>query len=87
MAWSARAAWFALRRHVDLVFCGHIHAAPLAAAIATFKRVPLWVQAHGIEAWQPHGRLVRRALETSALVTSVSRYTRTHLLEWADIPP
>jgi phosphatidylinositol alpha-1,6-mannosyltransferase len=46
-------------------------------------RVPLWLQLHGIEAWNSPGRMVRLAAERAHLVTAVSRYTRRRFLEWA----
>src|SRR5262245_52131257 len=86
-AWSARTFAAAARRRVDIVFCGHLNAVPLAAAIAALRRVPLWVQVHGIEAWQPRGALYRRSLAAAALVTSVSRHTRSRLLAWTELVP
>jgi phosphatidylinositol alpha-1,6-mannosyltransferase len=87
IAWSARAAALAARQRFDVVFCGHLNAVPLAAAIAGLRRVPLWLQVHGIEAWQPRGTLHCRGLATAALITSVSRYTRGRLLAWANVAP
>ena len=86
-SWSARALVLAARQRIDAVFCGHLNAVPLAAAISRARRVPLWVQVHGIEAWQPRGALYRRGLAAAALITSVSRHTRSRLLTWADVPP
>jgi phosphatidyl-myo-inositol dimannoside synthase len=86
-SWCARAMALATRQRFDAVFCGHLNAVPVAATIAALRRVPLWVQVHGIEAWQPRGSLHRRGLATAALITSVSRYTRNRLLAWADVPP
>ena len=71
----------------DIVFCGHLHLAPLAALIARFARAPLWLQVHGIEAWPRPSALRRRAVAQAALVTAVSRHTRARFLEWADVPP
>jgi phosphatidylinositol alpha-1,6-mannosyltransferase len=87
IAWSARGLALAAQRGVDAVFCGHLNAAPLAAAIAGLRRAPLWVQVHGVDAWERRGVAHRRALRSAALVTSVSRYTRSRLLEWAELPP
>ena len=61
--------------------------APLAAVIAKLVGAPLWVQVHGVDAWQELSALHRRSVETAALVTSVSRYTRRRLLEWVGIDP
>jgi phosphatidylinositol alpha-1,6-mannosyltransferase len=75
------------RTSFDVVFCGHLHMTPLAILISeTFKK-PMWLQLHGIEAWETPGRLVRAAAERSALVTAVSRYTRQKFLGWANLPP
>jgi phosphatidylinositol alpha-1,6-mannosyltransferase len=60
---------------------------PLAAWLAKLVGARLWVQVHGIEAWRELSFLHRRAVETAALVTSVSRYTRWRLLEWVGIDP
>src|ERR1044072_8451269 len=38
LAYTVMAFAFAFTRRVDLVFCGHLYMAPLAAAIAKFKR-------------------------------------------------
>lgn len=85
--WAARALASAARQKFDLVFCGHLNTVVLAAAIAKARHIPLWVQAHGIEAWEPRGRAVRAGLEAATIVTSVSRYTRRRLLAWSDISP
>jgi phosphatidyl-myo-inositol dimannoside synthase len=71
----------------DVLFCGHLYAAPLAVALARLAAKPLWLQVHGIEAWQAPGLAVRYAVERAQLVTAVSRYTRMRLLEWANIEP
>ena len=86
-SWSVRALALGARQRFDVVLCGHLNAVPLAAAIAGFRRVPLWVQVHGIEAWQRRGAAYRRGLATATLITSVSRYTRARLLRWADVAP
>jgi len=83
------AALQAARAHpaIDVVFCGHLFMAPLAATIGKLLRAPLWVQVHGVEAWDELSSLYRRPVETAALITSVSRYTRRRLLEWVGIDP
>jgi phosphatidylinositol alpha-1,6-mannosyltransferase len=71
----------------DLVFCGHLFMAPLGAAIAKVLRIPMWLQLHGVDAWDTPGALVRLGAAQSTLVTAVSRYTRQRFLEWANLPP
>jgi phosphatidylinositol alpha-1,6-mannosyltransferase len=77
----------ALRRRVDIVFCGHLHMAPLAALIARLKRAKLVMQTHGIEAWRRPSRLCRAAVEAADVVLCVSRFTRARVLDWAAIVP
>ena len=76
-----------LYRPVNVVFCGHLFMAPLAAAVARLFGARLWIQVYGIEAWQELSGLHRRALNMANLVTSVSRYTRHRLLAWTEIDP
>ncbi|MGH8443581.1 MAG: glycosyltransferase family 4 protein [Nevskiaceae bacterium] len=85
--YAALALWQVLASKHDLVLCGHLHLAPLAATAAAIRRAPLWVQLHGIEAWQRPGPLRARAVERATLVTAVSRYTRRRFLEWAALEP
>jgi len=77
----------AIKQRPDVVFCGHFHLAPLAAAIARLTHARLIVQTHGIEVWPAPSRLRRLAVELADLVLSVSRHTRAAVLAWADIPP
>src|SRR5215813_1095195 len=88
LAYSVTTLWTAIKHQpIDLVFCGHLRMAPLAAVIARVLKVPLWVQVHGIEAWRELSALQRRSVETATIVTSVSRYTRRRLLERVGIDP
>jgi phosphatidyl-myo-inositol dimannoside synthase len=87
LIWMGRAGLLAARQRFDLVFCGHLNAVPLAAIIAKLTRARLWVQVHGIEAWQERGSHIRMGLQAATVVTSVSRYTRNRLLEWSEIAP
>jgi phosphatidylinositol alpha-1,6-mannosyltransferase len=87
LAYSFAALALARRERPDIVFCGHAFMAPLAAVIAKVLKARLWVQVHGIDAWQELPALWRRSLETAMLITSVSRHTRRRLLEWLGIDP
>src|SRR5262249_40213310 len=88
LAYLVAALWTAIAyRPIDLVFCGHLFMAPLAAVIARVLRVPLWIQVHGIEAWRERSALQRRSVESATIITSVSRYTRRRLLQWIGIDP
>jgi phosphatidylinositol alpha-1,6-mannosyltransferase len=76
-----------LRKPFGLIFCGHVYMAPLAQLISAVTGAPVWIQAHGIDAWTPLSRLHRQAIEAAALVTSSSRHTRNRLFEWTDLDP
>jgi phosphatidylinositol alpha-1,6-mannosyltransferase len=87
IAYSVAAVRTAFFRTVDVVFCGHLFMAPLAALIARLKGAKLIIQAHGIEAWPRPSRIQRTAMERADLVLCVSRYTRAAVLSWAAIAP
>jgi phosphatidyl-myo-inositol dimannoside synthase len=83
------AAFLAAQAHrpINVVFCGHIFLAPVAAAIAKMFGARLWVQVHGVDAWNELPWLYRRSIESADLILSVSRYTKGRLLEWLGIDP
>lgn len=86
-AYSVAALRAAMLQNVDVVFCGHLFMAPLAALVAWLKDAKLIVQTHGIEAWRRPSRMQRAALERANLVLCVSRHTRAAVLSWAAIAP
>jgi phosphatidylinositol alpha-1,6-mannosyltransferase len=85
--YALAALFAALVRRVDVVFCGHLHLAPLAAVVARSTGARLVVQLHGIEAWERPTLPQRAAVEVADLVLCVSRYTRGRVLSWASMPP
>jgi phosphatidylinositol alpha-1,6-mannosyltransferase len=89
IVYSLSALWTAITHQpIDLVFCGHVRMAPLAAGIARVLNVPLWLQVHGIEIfWRALSALERRAVESATIVTAVSRHTRRRLLQRVGIEP
>ncbi len=87
LAWSLRALRLAIKEKPDIIFCGHIYAAPLAAALARVTSAKLWLQVHGVEAWERPNRHIIDAAARANLITAVSRYTRWRLLGWSDINP
>ena len=87
IAYSVAALRTAFFQTVDVVFCGHLFMAPLAALIARLKGAKLIIQVHGIEAWPRPSRIQRTAMERADLVLCVSRHTRAAVLSWAAIAP
>lgn len=85
--YSLAALRTALTRRFGIVFCGHLHMAPLAALIARLTGAKLVVQMHGIEAWPRPSGSVRAATESADLILCVSRHTRSKVLEWAILAP
>jgi phosphatidylinositol alpha-1,6-mannosyltransferase len=87
LAYVLMALVAACTRRIDVVFCGHLYMASVAALVARVKGAKLVVQTHGIEAWPRPSRLQRAALEAADLVLCVSRHTRAAVLNWATIAP
>ena len=87
LTYSVIALIRAFCQRTDVVFCGHLHMAPLAWLIARLKGAKLVVQMHGIEAWARPSRLRRASTEAADLVLCVSRYTRACVIGWAAIAP
>jgi phosphatidylinositol alpha-1,6-mannosyltransferase len=87
VAYSLAAVRTTFSRRFDVVFCGHLFMAPLAALIARVKGAKLIIQTHGIETWSRPSRAQRAALEVADLVLCVSRHTRAAVLSWAAIAP
>ena len=82
---ALRSAWDGSR--TNMVICGHLNLLPLAWLVSAFKRCPIVVITHGIEAWTPHrSPLVRALLPRVNRVVSVSRYTAQKLASWSRIP-
>jgi phosphatidyl-myo-inositol dimannoside synthase len=83
------AALAAARAHrpIHVVFCGHVFMTPLAIVIAKLFHARLWIQVHGVDAWQELSGVYRRSIEAATLITSVSRDTRRRLLQWNGIDP
>ena len=84
------AAYRALRSSApfDVIFCGHLFMAPLAAMLARLSGARLWLQVHGADAWQKPHRWVGWGAQQADLVTSVSRYTRARMIRnwWQSDP-
>ena len=79
--------WRAVKYKPDLIFCGHLNFLPLAWLISKLVNVPIWLQLHGIDAWERPNDLTARLAEKVNLVTCVSRYTRRKFLSWSNIYP
>lgn len=75
----------AFRMKPDIVYCNHLHIAPLAQVIANLFSAKLVVHVHGIEVWSKLSRRRRLALEASDCVLCVSRHTRAAVMKQCDI--
>jgi phosphatidyl-myo-inositol dimannoside synthase len=72
---------------VDVIYCGHINMMPVAVLLARLSGASLWLQIHGIDAWEQPSRLIQWSVSQADLVTAVSRYTRRRFLSWASVAP
>jgi phosphatidylinositol alpha-1,6-mannosyltransferase len=87
-AFSLAALRIALTRGpFDVIFCGHIYHAPLAAALCRLTGARLWLQTHGVDSWERPPPLLRACVEHATLVTTVSRYTRDRMAQWSRLAP
>ena len=87
LGYALTALWLACRCRPQVIFCGHLHMAVLAAALARLTNARLIVQLHGIESWRRPSRWRRAVVESADLVLCVSRHTRAAVLGWAAIAP
>lgn len=87
LAYSVTAFGQLTSHRYDLIFCGHLFMAPLAAVLSRLARTPLWLQLHGIESWARPNLAIRQAVQQARLITAVSRATRNRALTWSDIEP
>lgn len=71
----------------DVIFSGHLYHCSLAALIGRLWKAPVWLQTHGVDAWEAPNLLVRHAAERAALITTVSRFTKHRLSAWANVEP
>jgi len=78
---------FLTEKNFDLIFCGHLHLAPLAAFLSTLTNVPFWLQLYGVDAWDNRSILRRWAAKKASLVIAISRYTRRQFLAWSGVSP
>jgi phosphatidylinositol alpha-1,6-mannosyltransferase len=69
----------------DVIFCNHVYMAPLGALVARFSGAKLVIQVHGIEVWGQIRGLRRAALEAADWIVSVSRDTRSRILNECDL--
>lgn len=72
------------------VVCGHLNLLPLAALAARWKRAPLLLIIHGIDAWEaPQGGLMaslaRRSIARVDAFVAVSAVTKDRFLAWSGL--
>jgi glycosyltransferase involved in cell wall biosynthesis len=80
LRWSLSAADF------KLVLCTHLHLLPLALLAAWRTGAPVVVVLHGVEAWSPPGKILRRlAARHADWVVAVSSFTLKRFAEWVSL--
>lgn len=72
----ANAVRDAVRTRPSLVYCNHLHLAPVASAIASAWRARFLLHLHGIEIWEKPSRARTLAMDRADLLLCVSRHTR-----------
>ena len=83
--WKTLRAMFS-RQPYDGVLCGHMHLLPLALAVARWKRVPLLLVIHGLEARTPTSKALSNALVSRVdRFVAASRFTKERFLQWSGL--
>jgi glycosyltransferase involved in cell wall biosynthesis len=81
------AAWATVRTPPDVIVCGHLHYAALAATLAAARGARLIIVAHGVEAWRIRSRLTCAAVRRADLLLAVSGYTGRRVCSETGLPP
>ncbi|MBO6702626.1 MAG: glycosyltransferase family 4 protein [Pseudomonadales bacterium] len=71
----------------DVILCGHINFVWLVSLANLFAKARVWLQIHGIDAFESPGAITFHNVGKVDLVTSVSRYTRRRFIEWSRLEP
>jgi len=63
LAYSIKSIQLAISLKPDILFCGHINLLPLASLIAKLTGTKIWLQTHGIDAWDKPSNLTARLIK------------------------
>jgi glycosyltransferase involved in cell wall biosynthesis len=76
----------AATRRADAILCGHVHLLPFAKLATLGRRIPIIGVLHGIEAWQPTGRLFVDTLSCRCDgLIAVSECTSARFRRWSGL--
>jgi glycosyltransferase involved in cell wall biosynthesis len=78
---------YLLQRRPDRVFCGHVNLVTLVNAFCKPLGIPYTVLTYGKEVWQPLPKLSQKAMQESAEIWTISRYSRDRLCQANQIEP
>jgi len=70
----------------DLILCGHVNFAPVAAAMQPLTGIPYWLFAYGTDVWNVSDSARRTALQRAGRILSIGGYTRDRLITEQNIP-
>lgn len=70
----------------DLILCGHINLLPIAFLVRSWRRAPIVLVIHGVDAWKPtKNRLLDYLASKVDAFISVSELTRQRFLGWTKL--
>ncbi len=78
---------YVVRSKPSHLYCGHINLAPVIRAICQPLGIPFTVLTYGKEVWEPLGKSQQKALQASAKIWTISRYSRDRLCASNQIEP
>jgi phosphatidylinositol alpha-1,6-mannosyltransferase len=79
--------WLLRTSDFSVILCTHLHLLPLALLARWRSGAPVILVLHGVEAWAPPRKaLRRRAAQRADWVVGVSDFTLRRFSEWASVP-
>jgi phosphatidylinositol alpha-1,6-mannosyltransferase len=85
--YSLNLAIGSIKKHPDLILCGHLNFAPVAYYIHRLTGIPYWIFVYGTDAWNIKNSIKKNALHSAQKIISISAYTRERLIAEQNLNP
>ena len=82
-----KSIYLAYKKKPDLIICGHLHLLVVAVIIKIIFRIPVILEIYGIDAWKKFNHYWKSMLRQIDLILSISRYTRSQLINHSYLDP
>lgn len=85
--YSLNLAIGAIKKHPNLILCGHLNFGPVAYYIHRLTGIPYWIFVYGTDAWMIKDSIKKNALHKAQKIISISGYTRDRLISEQNLDP